>query len=217
MLKKFIRSSPAHFKSLIGCEYVLVLGLSLLLAWFAYEPLAALNNKAAIALAAVILLVVGATVSKSMEPKTSFLGQCIAIVPIATALRVIFFGGESLFKGLMVVEAGLIIATITAYVKQDFFEKKGSNFIAIVAIMIGCDVAAIAFKWLQFDLVRLIIVAVVGAFYADIWHKSVKTNRKTVIGLVDAGSMVFRAPIARIERLYNKIQDWVGMRTTDED
>ncbi|MBR5419291.1 hypothetical protein IK110_03525 [Candidatus Saccharibacteria bacterium] len=201
-------STPKGFKVSIGAQYVCVLGLSILLAWLATAKLVALDNKALVFLVAAVMFVIGVLASSSMNPKVVFGAQIVALVPIPTAIGVLL-GGETLLKALMVLGAGLVIVTIIAALKPEFLDDKGSSFIATIVLVIVCDILAMVFKWLQFDLFRLILEFVLAALYADCWHKSIVSHPRKPIGLADSGALVFTAPISKITKLFSNLGDWL--------
>lgn len=215
-------STSKGFKVSLGVQYVCVLGLSILLAWLATPKLIALDNKALVFLVTVVLFVIGVFASKSMNPKVVFGSQIVALVPLPTAIGV-FFGGETLLKALMVLGAGLVIMTILAALKPDFLDDKGGFFIATIALVVLCDILAMVFKWIHFDLFRLIIEAVLAALYADCWHKAIVSYPRRLNGLADGGALVFTAPISKVAKLFGSVSEYtkavktlVGEKTSEK-
>jgi len=221
MMNDYI-STPKGFKVCIGAQYVCVLGISILLAWLATAKLIALDNKALVFLVAAVMFVIGVIASKSIKPRVVFMAQIVALVPLPTAIGVLF-GGETLLKALMALGAGLVVMIVITALRPDALDEKGGFFIATIAVVIICDILAMVFKWYHFDLFRLILEFVLAALYADCWFKSVSSHPRKLIGLADSGTLVFTAPISKIARLVRNCGDWcnafktvIGEKTTDK-
>ncbi len=209
MIKDFIKTQKG-FKIGVGVEYTLILGLSILLEMCVFDILTKWDNKVAVALIAVILVIVGNYISKKPEPLTAFIGEAIALVPIATAIRVVFIKPEwtaekdmavpidFFTRALIFVGIGLLATTI--FIAFDFnpFKDKGA-ISKIAAIVIGCYVLAIIFKWVQFNLAEFIIVAILGLYYGYCWYRAM-LKKKNLRGLIDAGCLVFRTPYDKISQ-----------------
>ncbi len=207
-MEKFIKS-PNGFKIGIGVEYAMVIGLSVLLAWFATQPLVGLENAPLIVLIAIVIIVVGFSLSKKYDPTKALIGQVMALVPIPTVLCVVFGGGDSIKKGvltpLIVLGIGLIVTACVSLVADLFVEKKKS-FFTIVAIIIGCEVLAICLKKLEFNLGRMIAELIIGGILAACWYDSVATEPRTMHGFAESCVMPIHAPFEIAKKAYKKIK-----------
>ena len=207
MIRQFIKTSKG-LKIGVGLEYILILGLGLLLAQCSYPLLVKWDNNVAVALIAIALFFIGNSLSQKEDPKVAFAGQVIALVPLASAIRVILPAGapEQVFmRALLFVGIGLAVTTALFVFDFNPFKHKSGSLGKIVAVFAGCYIIAIVFKWIEFNIFELLIIVILGFLYAYCWREAQFVSR-TPRGLVKAGCLVFRVPLGIPERVKARAQ-----------